>query len=172
MACFLHTDFFWFFMKKSVVSQRRKPLGLEENLWVHKIMQAFLYAFEKTQPWKKHKKPAQEKNLSQILPNNSTYCCFFFTKKSQKTSCMKKTGTFVPKTQFFPLKNSMHRRLQAPVLCHESHRNVIFGFIIFTSSSKFSPVFTGKVTYNVVLSIHVLLRRVFFRRPSRLKSDF
>ena len=55
-------------MKKSVVSQRRKPLGLEENLWVHKIMQAFLYAFEKTQPWKKYKKPAQEKNLSQILP--------------------------------------------------------------------------------------------------------
>ena len=70
------------------------------------LLQAFfLYAFEKTQPWKKLKKCGPRKKLSQILSQNSTLCRFFFTKKLQKRlPVWKKLIFLLPKLNFFPWK--------------------------------------------------------------------
>ena len=53
---------------------------------------------------KKTKKPAQEKNSAKFCPKTQPIAGFSLLKNHKKTLCMKKTGTFVPKTQFFPLK--------------------------------------------------------------------
>ena len=57
-------------------------------------------------------------------------------------------------------------------LCLKSHRNVIFGFIIFYLIQQILPCFCVKSHFHVVLSIHVLVRRAFFRRPFLLKMWF
>ena len=47
--------------------------GFEVGHFKAKSQVFFLYAFEKTLPWKKLKKCGSRKKLSQILPENSTY---------------------------------------------------------------------------------------------------
>ena len=74
--------------------------------WLHVknvlLTQAFLYDFEKPQPWTKNLKKCARKKLGQILPQNSTYRRFFFTKNHKKTPCMKKMLLLLPKLKVFP----------------------------------------------------------------------